>query len=736
MSGAFSFDFSVDQPDSLIFSLIGYGTKMIEISSIPDLQRIKIGMEPSVENLQPIVVTGNREATLRTLTPIAISKISSTLLDETKPLSIYEAVNKTPGVMMVSLNNEQHAMSIRLPFTTSEYYLYLEDGLPIRPMGVFNHNALLEMNQFTVSSIEVVKGPVSSIYGPEAVGGAINFISQRPTAIPTARVGLQVDHWGYKRIQYGAGATLGKFGFYIGGLISEQKDSWITSSDYTKHAQYARVEYSFDKNLRLTGTFSWADYDSQTSGSADSIAFFNRQYVSTTDFTYRKSYSLRTRLSLEKDWSNQSQTSLTAFARDNKLGQNPSYRIRWTRGTEQATGEINSSDFQSIGLLAQHFQKFDFLNSKLTAGVHIDRSPNQYNAYQINLAAQLRPDRQSVEKYTITEERPDIILGDYDAIIWNTATYMQYDFNLMDKIRISAGIRYDRMYFDYVNHLDKDASGNDIGGEITYNSTTPKIGLTYDLGDSKGLYLNFSRGFAPSSLTAIFRRRLAPTPEGDLFYYNLVPATFNNKEVGGWAAFWDNRIYIDVSLYQMNGYNELLNIRQPDNSFDYQAAGKTLHQGIEYGITSKLSDQLQLRWGGTFSQHRFDNFVLSLKESDQVKDVNGKTMPSAPQAIWNTEVNYYPRWLPRFRTSVEWQHVSKWYQNQVNTVTYPGYDLINWRFGYKWKSIEVFSNIMNMMDTLYATNASRGNNESDRTTYTPAAPRTFVFGVQYSVSGK
>lgn len=75
------------------------------------------------------------------------------------------------------------------------------------------------MNQFTVSSVEVVKGPVSSIYGPEAVGGAINFISQRPTSVPTARIGVQFDQWGYKRVQYGAGGMIGKFGFYLGDLL-------------------------------------------------------------------------------------------------------------------------------------------------------------------------------------------------------------------------------------------------------------------------------------------------------------------------------------------------------------------------------------------------------------------------------------------------------------------------------------------------------------------------------------
>ncbi|MGX7835952.1 TonB-dependent receptor plug domain-containing protein, partial [Campylobacter fetus subsp. venerealis] len=82
-----------------------------------------------------------------------------------------------------------HSMAIRQPATTSPYYLYLEDGIAVRPMGIFNHNALLETNQLAISSVEVVKGPVSSIYGSEGIGGAINFLTHRPTAVPTLKFG-------------------------------------------------------------------------------------------------------------------------------------------------------------------------------------------------------------------------------------------------------------------------------------------------------------------------------------------------------------------------------------------------------------------------------------------------------------------------------------------------------------------------------------------------------------------
>jgi iron complex outermembrane recepter protein len=724
VSGAFELKIKDSDTDILV-SFIGFQTAQLNVAN-----NLNIALIPSVENLQNVIVTANREASLRTTAPIAISKVSALMIDEAKPTAAYEILNKAPGVLMVNLNNEQHSMSIRQPMTTNAYFLYMEDGVPIRPLGVFNHNSILEMNQFTISSVEIVKGPVSSIYGAEAVGGAVNFISQRPTAVPTARVGIQLDQFGYQRVQYGGGATLGKFGFYVGGLVSRQRNSWLASSDYEKNAQYARFEYNFSTKTHLTGTLSYANYDSKTSGSVDSVAFFSRQYSSTTDFTYRKSYSLRTRLTLEHSWNDNAQTFITAFGRDNTNGQNPAYSIRWTSGKDTATGQINSNDFKSLGLIAQHSQKFKFLKSKIIVGAVFDFSPNKYNAYQIDLAAQLRTDKKSVEKYTILRERLDKQLSNYEAKIYNAAAYVQYDINPLPSLRLSFGARYDRMAFDYTNFVDAS------NGSKKYEKLSPKVGLTYEIAPNVGVYANYSKGFAPPALTAIFNKRPVPTASGDLFYYNLEPALFDNTEIGGWASLWKNKIYLDFAAYQMNGTNELLNIRQPDNSTDYQSAGKTLHQGIELGLSFKPNAELFFRFGGTYAQHKFVEFVLSQRATDLVKDVNEKTMPSAPQFVFNTELTYHPEWFKNFRVSAEWQRVAEWYQNQINTLKYDGYSVINARVGYKWKSVEVFTNILNVTDALYAYNATRGNNATDRTTFTPAAPRTFTFGVQYSFTGK
>jgi outer membrane receptor protein involved in Fe transport len=368
-SGYFELKTSETNP-SILISMMGYTSREVKYQG----KSLLIDMTGNAQELQAIVVTGSREAALRTQLPMAISRLSAKLIDESKITSVVEVINKTPGVLMQNLNNEQHGMSIRQPMGTSAYYLYMEDGLPIRPLGIFNHNALLEINQFAISSIEVVKGPVSSIYGPEAVGGAINFISQRPTAVPTAKVGVQFDNWGFRRVQFGTGATLGKFGFYVGGLTSKQTDSWITGSDYDKTTISSRLEYKISDQTKLVGTFVYGTYYSQMSGSIDSIAFFKREYISTSDFTYRKSDAFRSRLSLEHDGKNGSKSFITLFQRNNKHGQNPSYAIRWnpvasaTNNPKTARGEINSNNFESYGIVAQHSKRFKLLNSKLIIG--------------------------------------------------------------------------------------------------------------------------------------------------------------------------------------------------------------------------------------------------------------------------------------------------------------------------------------------------------------------------------
>ena len=75
-------------------------------------------------------------------------------------------------------------------------------------------------------------------------------------------------------------------------------------------------------------------------------------------------------------------------------------------------------------------------------------------------------------------------------------------------------------------------------------------------------------------------------------------------------------------------------------------------------------------------------------------------------------------------------------QNHWNHYDYSGYDIFNFRAGYKWKCIEIYGNILNLTDKLYAYNVARGNLSVSQSAYLAAAPRTFLLGLQYNFSLK
>lgn len=188
--GTFSLELS-DLNDSLLVSYTGYNAVRI-----PAGKAKLISLKYAAASLDELIVTASRQVQKRTEAPVAISVISRDMLQRTKPVTLDHVLNKVSGVYMVDLGNEQHTMAIRQPIGYRSNFLYLQDGIPIRTIGDFNHNALIEINQAAIQRIEVVKGPSSSLYGSDAIGGVVNFITRKPAAIPEAKVSVEGSDWG------------------------------------------------------------------------------------------------------------------------------------------------------------------------------------------------------------------------------------------------------------------------------------------------------------------------------------------------------------------------------------------------------------------------------------------------------------------------------------------------------------------------------------------------------------
>lgn len=690
---------------SLTFSFIGYLSTTRPVGS---LSSIDVRLSPSSVDLQPVVVSASRGAQSRTEAPIAIDVLSAKQLEESKPTMIFQALNQVPGVHMANLGNEQHNMSIRQPLEYRALFVYMEDGMPIRPTGVFNHNALIEINMAAVGRVEVIRGPSSALYGSNAVGGAVNFITPSPTHEPSGYVNLRTDNYGYRRADVNASSTFGKLGIFVGGYGARQRDSWAEHTDFDKLSLTLRADYDFSDRTRLMTTVSTNHLDTDMRGSLDSLNFYGKGYSSLQTFTYRKVSATRVRSSLSHVWDARNASTFSVAFRDNTIGQLPSYRVSNDRTNPlRATGEINEIGFRSVVADLQHRHYFGAMDAVLTAGATLDNSPGDYFARFLEIE---RNDDGQYVGFTDV----DSLLTDYNIGLLNVGSFAQFEFVPVNRLRIVAALRYDRIDYDYDNHLPVSAFSGAPDETNGYNRLSPKIGFTYDLGRGRGVYANASQGFIPPEVGELYRGVKVPT---------LKSSAFNSYEVGGWTTLVDGRLYLNAAAYHMGGRNEVVSVRLDDGTTENRNAGKTKHRGVEYAVAIEATRELSFRLGGTNAVHEYVEF------QDAGTSFDGNEMALAPDWIANAEITYRPSFLPGARLGVEWQHLGGYFMDPQNTQEYGGYDLVNVRLGYRIGGVEVWANVENVTDELYANTAAKSRWGHS---FSPGASRNAVFGVGYN----
>lgn len=701
--------------DSLIVQMVGYEPSAYSIGQLPSV----IKMQQSAVQLNQIVISATRDARERVTLPVAISSIRPQVLEEAKATSIDQVVNKVPGVFMSDLGNEQHMMAIRQPISTKSIFLYLEDGIPIRTSGVFNHNALLEINMAATRSIEVIRGPYSSFYGSEAIGGAINFITTRPSAVPTARLSLQGNNLGYRRGDLQLSNTFDKVGTSISGYYAQRRNGYREHSDFDKLALTGQVDINFSPNTQLRNSITVIDYQSDMTGSLDSAFFFGQEYSSQHTFTHRSVNAIRLKSALTHFWSENSKTDFTLIGRNNSIKQNPSYRVRddyspWGNpngNPNLAHGEVNDNSFMSLAGILQHRQEFDFAGAALTGGASFDLSPNTYKAKYIDVM------RDDDGIYTAFNES-DSVLTDYSVGLVNLAAYAQGEISPCERLKVLGAIRVDQFNYNYDNSLDSNAFSGAPDAKNSFTALTPKLGLTYRIQPGIGLYGNYSRGMVPPQVGELYRGVKVPSLEA---------ALFDNYEIGGWLSFWNKKASLDFGAYVLEGRNEIISVQLDNGDRQNQNAGQTRHMGIEYGLNLQPLPELSLRLSASNAAHSYEDFV------ENGVDLSGNVMAAAPSFIANSEMTYRPSFLEGFRIGLEVQHVGKYYMDGANEKEYPGFTLFNLRAGYSWKGLEAWFNVLNLGDELYATRATRSRWGDS---YTPGDPRTFNIGLGYRIQGK
>ena len=669
--------------------------------------------------LDTVVVTASRADSGLSETPAAVSRLSDEDIHNNKPRLISDVIDRIPGVHMVDLGNEQHSMSIRQPITTNAVYQYLEDNIPIRPLGVFNHNALNEINFAGTGELEVMRGPSSSLYGSNAVGGTVNFLTAEPSLTPEAWVGVRGSNQGYRRLDAGGSTTQGDLGLRVSYYRSDVEDGWREHSDGHKDSLTLRADYALTPQTLLKTTASYTDMYTDMTGTLGESDYRNTPRKSDQTFTERTDKNTRINTSLETDWNGYQSSRVTVFWRDNSHGQIPSYQLGSCAPVAPATtcttnGRQNDNAYTSYGLDAQWTQRWDTWNSRVIAGFGWDRTDNEFRDDNLTVT---RDAQRRYIGYVFNNQRRR-----YNALIDNPSVYLQGEMKPWPAVTLVGGLRYDEIRYDFNNRLEPSAVTGAPDEQREFSKVSPRLGLAHQLAAGREWFVNASEGFVPPEVSQLYSSLDVP---------NLKEATFRNIETG-FRQRWADAGRFEITLYELRGRDEIVSYTvqtTPTLIRENRNAGKTLHRGVELGFGQQVFTDVDVFLSYTWAQHRYDDYRPST-----TLDFSGNDMPGAPEHIGVVGVNW--QITPALTLTPEVQHLSSYWMNDLNTVRYDGHTLGHIRLRYQQRQWELYAQVLNVADVRYAHSASSRYNSGTynpdlQNSYTPGEPRTFVAGLQY-----
>jgi outer membrane receptor for ferrienterochelin and colicins len=180
---------------TLTVSCVGYQSKSVKIS-INDNQQIIHNFSLSENSsLDEIVISGTLKPVTKTNSPVPVEVYSKTFFKKNPTPSIFESLQNVNGVRPQLNCNVCNTGDIHINGLEGPYTFVLIDGMPL-VSGLSTVYGLTGIPQALIERVEVVKGPASTLYGSEAVGGIINIITKKPTNAPVLATDILTSSWG------------------------------------------------------------------------------------------------------------------------------------------------------------------------------------------------------------------------------------------------------------------------------------------------------------------------------------------------------------------------------------------------------------------------------------------------------------------------------------------------------------------------------------------------------------
>ncbi|MHB1327446.1 MAG: TonB-dependent receptor [Gemmatimonadales bacterium] len=661
--------------------------------------------------LSDVVVSVSREAQSRSEATTSVGVVDRTVLEQARPHHPAEIVARVPGAWVANLSGEGHFTAIRQPITTKPMYAFLEDGVPTRSTGFFNHNALYEVNLPGAERVEVIKGPGSALYGSDAIGGVVSSYTRAPTENTSGEIFVEGGRFGYARVLGTASNSWGRNGLRA-DLNVTRSDSYRDGAPYARQSGTVRWDHRFSDAAALKTVVAFSHIDQPGDGGSDvtQADFDARPTANYTPIAYRRVLAVRASSSFERR-SGLSHFTATLYGRHNRLELMPSWQLSFDP-------QIWDSKNQSVGLMGRYRYTVLPLRTNLSAGVDFEMSPGS------RLEQQIVPVRDGA---FFRDYDTGAVQYDYDVTFWQTSPYLQAEVNPASGLRFDLGLRFDNVGFDYATRLDPLATGSHrrpASTGVSYQRLSPKVGASLEVMRGLNLFASYRAAFRAPSESQLFRQGSA------LNTVDLEPVKADNYEVGTRVAL-GSRVSFEATLYQLDIEDDILTLTDPVTGLRSASnAGATRHRGVELGAAVEPVRGLRIDGAWTLTKQEY----LEWRPSGTL-DYSGNEIEVAPRGMGRVGATLAPHAFGRGHLAAEWIHMGSYWMDPQNTEKYAGHEVFSVSGSLPVTAeFDVIGRVHNIGDTRFAETSSYTALQGRR--YRPGPPRTFYLGLQYRFGGQ
>ncbi|EAQ43199.1 TonB-dependent receptor [Polaribacter sp. MED152] len=192
--GSYQLNYSLNGSYTLVVSSIGFKTKTFPLVLNGNNLTRNVVLEDD-NTLDEIVVSGTLRPVSKTASPVPVEVYSKTFFKKNPTPSVFESLQNVNGIRPQLNCNVCNTGDIHINGLEGPYTFVLIDGMPI-VSGLSTVYGLTGIPQALIERVEVVKGPASTLYGSEAVGGIINIITKKPTNAPKLSTDVFASSWG------------------------------------------------------------------------------------------------------------------------------------------------------------------------------------------------------------------------------------------------------------------------------------------------------------------------------------------------------------------------------------------------------------------------------------------------------------------------------------------------------------------------------------------------------------